>query len=248
MMNERYTYGESRSGSGVRTLVSAVLLGFFSIHHVSGATAAPTAFYVGSHGWHTSIIVPRRQIRAGAWPRGVATKTFAGFDYLEIGWGDRKFYTAPKPNVAMALDAVLLPEPSVLHIVGLNPPLDRALPWSALITVPCTDDELANLCRALGESFDRDGNGDVTSLGRGLYGKTSRFYAARGRYYLFNTCDTWTARMMRAGGLPADSSVAGTWNAGRVIVQARRLVARRNTFGRLHPNKATVRKPRRPRT
>ncbi|MDQ6808693.1 MAG: DUF2459 domain-containing protein [Verrucomicrobiota bacterium] len=214
-------------------VVAAAIAAILGVGNLCAAPNASRAaqqaeFYVGSHGWHTSIIVLRRDIPAGAWPRGVAAETFAGFDYLEVGWGDRKFYTAPKPNAAMALDAVLSPGPSVLHIVGLNTPIETALPWSALERVPCTREERASLCRALGDSFAPDRNGDASTVGKGLYGKTSRFYAARERYGLFNTCDTWTARMMRAGGLNADTSLAGTWSAGAVVAQARRLIARRS--------------------
>jgi uncharacterized protein (TIGR02117 family) len=189
--------------------------------------AGNLGFYVGSSGWHTSIVVPRGQIPTGTWPRGITERTFSAFPDLEIGWGDRKFYTAPKPNLAMALHAAFLPGPSVLHVVGLKPPLERALPWDALIRVPCTRTEFASLCRALGATFERDTSGRARCLGQGLYGETSRFYQALGRYSLLNTCDTWTARMMRAGGLPANTSPAGTWSAGATLAQARRLAAQK---------------------
>lgn len=196
---------------------------------VSCASAAEeTAFYVGSHGWHSSIVVPRARIPDGLWPRGVTDRTFARYPFLEIGWGDRKFYTAPRPNVAMALDAVLSPGPSVLHVVGLKPPLERALAWSALVRVRCTKGDFANLCRSLGDSFDRDSRGNTEAIAPGLYGEISRFYPARGRYYLLNTCDTWTAQMMRAGGLPAQTLGPRGWTAGAIIAQARRLTARPN--------------------
>lgn len=215
----------SRARHRAFVMVAAVWLTIGGLQARCGigvATIQDKAFYVGSHGWHTSIIVPRAEI-AAAWPKGVAARTFAQYDYLEIGWGDRKFYTSPKPNVGMALDAVFSPGPSVLHIVGLNSPIQRALAWSELIRVPCTTRQMASLCRALDNSFDRDARDYAIALGRGLYGETSRFYSARGRYYLFNTCETWTARMMRAGGLPADTSLSGTWSAGAVMAQARRL-------------------------
>ncbi len=185
-------------------------------------------FYVGSHGWHTSIIVPRSQIPKNAWPREVVERTFVGYPYLEVGWGDRKFYPAPHPGIAMAIDAAVFPGPSVLHIVGLKPPLPSALPWSNLVRVQCTSKEFASLSHALGQSFELDADGGTHTLGPGLYGM-SRFYPARGRYYWLNTCDTWTARMMRAGGLDADTSPIGTRSAGAIIAQARRLVARKQS-------------------
>jgi len=127
----------------------------------------------------------------------------------------------------MAIHAAFLPGPSVLHIVGLKPPLERALAWNALVRVPCTRAEFASLCRALGDTFERDASGRARALGPGLYGETSRFYQALGLYYLLNTCDTWTAKMMRAGGLPANTSPAGTWSAGATVAQARRLVTQK---------------------
>jgi uncharacterized protein (TIGR02117 family) len=210
----------------------AALLAAWTVNCSVAASGAPDVacdlgFYVGSHGWHTSIVVPRAQIPADRWPRGVAERTFSPYPYLEIGWGDRKFYTARKPNLAMAIHAAFLPGPSVLHIVGLKPPLERALAWNALVRVPCTRAEFASLCRALGDTFERDASGRARALGPGLYGETSRFYQALGLYYLLNTCDTWTAKMMRAGGLPAKTSPAGTWSAGATIAQARRLVAQK---------------------
>ncbi len=224
---DRATLPEQRAGLRAFIVVAAMWLTIGSLQARPGSADADDAFYVGSHGWHTSIIVPRAKVSADAWPQGVASKTFARYDWLEIGWGDRKFYTASKPDVGMALDAVFSPGPSVLHIVGLDSPISRALAWSGLVRVPCTTREMTSLCRALGDSFDRDARGDAVALGSGLYGATSRFYRARGRYYLFNTCDTWTARMMRAGGLRANTSPAGTWSAGAVMAQARRLAARR---------------------
>lgn len=172
--------------------------------------------------------MPRARIPAGLWPGGVADRTFARYPFLEIGWGDRKFYTAPKPNALMAFDAVFSPGPSVLHVVGLRRPLDQALSWSALVPERCTKQEFENLCRALGDSFERDSRGQAHPIEVGLYGETSRFYPALGRYSLLNTCDNWTARMMRAGGLPAETNGPRTWSAGAIISQARRLAVRPN--------------------
>ena len=185
---------------------------------------APAAFYVDNHGWHSGIIVPRAAIPPGAWPPGVVERDFAGCAYLELGWGDREFYPAKHPTAGMALGAALVPGPSVLHVAGLNPPLATAHPWSALVTVPCAPEELAALCRDLGRSFETDARGNVVRMGPGLYGRRSGFYPARGRYWIGNTCNTWTARELRAGGLPAHTSIFEALTSGEVVGQARRLV------------------------
>ena len=189
----------------------------FSTSEARAAAAGP-AFYVGSHGWHTSIVVPTT-----AMPRGAVARKFRRFEFLELGWGDRAFYTARSPTAAMALRAVLVPGPSVLQVVGLHPPLGRALPWSNLVRVECTARELAQLARALGDAFAPG----ATALQPGLYGELSWFYPARGRYSLLNTCDTWTARMIRAGGLPVRQDLGATWSAGSVIAQTKQALVQR---------------------
>lgn len=188
---------------------------------------APAVFYVDNHGWHSGIIVPRAAIPAGAWPPGVVERDFAGCNYLELGWGDREFYPAKHPTAGMALGAALVPGPSVLHVAGFAPPLATAHPWSSLVAVPCTPEELAGLCRDLGRSFETGKGGVVVRMGVGLYGRRSQFYPARGRYWIGNTCNTWTAREMRAGGLRAHTDVFEALTSGEVIGQARRLAARR---------------------
>ena len=129
--------------------------------------AAPAAeFYVSSHGWHTGIAVRRAAVLANAgWPPGVAARDFAGCAWLELGWGDRKFYMAKQPGLAMAVGAALVPGRSVLHVAGFvdSPDSERGR-WTAFVRIPCTDAELRALCRALGASFERG----AARLGPGL--------------------------------------------------------------------------------
>ena len=57
-------------------------------------------------------------------------------------------------------------------------------------------------------------------VGRGQ-DANSRFYAAREKYSLLKTCNTWTARALRSAGLPITSLYAVS--AGNVMEQARPL-------------------------
>jgi uncharacterized protein (TIGR02117 family) len=202
----------------------------FHANEISKASIAPPrdhVFYVGSRRWHSSIIVERAAIPKNVWPPGVVTQTFRGCRYIEVGWGDADFYMARHPTVLTALNAVFLPGPSVLLLVGLDPPLERALPWGGLVRVPCTAAEFNALCREIAASFRLDENGHAQLVGVGLYGRTSRFYAAHGLYSGVNTCTHWTTRTMRAGGLRASLAPNHTWSSGAVVAQARALVAKR---------------------
>ena len=181
-------------------------------------------FYVSRHHWHSGIVVARADIPEGIWPPGVVARDFAGCRCLELGWGDRTFYTAPKPTVLMGVSAALIPGRSVLHIAGFPGPPSGTHQWAELVRVPCTRVEFVALCHALGGSFARDATGNAQPLGRGLYGWKSQFYAARGNYWIGNTCNSWTLRETRAGGLPTRIGPAGTLSSGAVTGQVRRLL------------------------
>ena len=206
----------------------------FAARLLPGAQAAE--FYVVRHGWHSGIVVNRADIPLDAWPRGVKAHDFVGCRCLELGWGDRAFYTAPHPTVLMALRAALFPSPSVLHVAGFAEPPAKLHQWAEVVPVPCTREELAALCRALGESFARDAIGRAVDLGMGLYGYKSHFYAARGSYWLGDTCNSWTLRELRASGLPTRLGLAGTLSSASVTAQVRRLLAGESTpSGRKSP-------------
>ena len=56
-------------------------------------------------------------------------------------------------------------------------------------------------------------------LGPGLYGK-SRFYLSRETYHAFNTCNVWTARVLRDAGCPI--TPATTLTVDSLMVKAAR--------------------------
>ena len=154
--------------------------------------------YLVSHGWHAGIVLRRADIPDNVWP---APEDFPDAQYLEVGWGDRDFYQTPDPHMGLILKAALSPTASVLHIVGFNGPVPAYFPYSEIIGIELSSAGLERLSRTIAESFARDENGKVTSLGPGLYGN-SRFYRSGESYHLFNTCNVWTARALRAAGLP----------------------------------------------
>src|SRR5262249_54407878 len=76
------------------------------------------------------------------------------------------------------------------------------------------------LAQFVDNSFDREGQRAASRRGPGLYGD-SAFYAARGRYHLWHTCNTWVADALRAGGLPISPFYA--MPAGNLMWQVSRL-------------------------
>ena len=168
--------------------------------------ASAKTIYLVSHGWHVGIVVKRSDISDAGWPNH---KSFAEAEYLEIGWGNKDFYQTRNPHFGIALKAILLPTPSVLHIVAFNNSVTSYFPHSKIIMIRLSDAGFQRLIGYIATSFDKDSAGNTIPLGTGLYG-VSQFYRSRDTYHLFRTCNVWTARALNAAGCPVTPFLAIT--------------------------------------
>jgi uncharacterized protein (TIGR02117 family) len=176
------------------------------------AGAPATEVFVVSHGYHAGIMVPVRSLAEQGRQRGlsalgyVATR-FAGYDRLEIGWGDEGFYReVPTPDsltVALALRALLRPgNPSVLHVVGIKNDPRAMFPHSDLVRIDLGEAGFERLADKLDATFARGEDGVLPDeLGPGLYG-ASLFFRGNGAFHLFNVCNHWVADLLDAAGVP----------------------------------------------
>ena len=154
--------------------------------------------HVTSNGWHTAIVVPAPALVAiGVLPE---VADFSDAAFLEFGWGDRIYYQAKETTFDMALIAALVPTPAVMHMAALQAPPEDDGSGLKVISVKLTESGFQRLAQALAAEFERPPGGRAESVSRGLY-SNSHFYHARGEFHLFNTCNTWTARMLLVGGV-----------------------------------------------
>jgi len=184
------------------------------------ADAARTLF-VTSNGWHSSIVIYRADLPIGRVPE---TADFPGARFLEFGWGDAEYYPAKETTLGMTLSAALAPTPAVVHLAGYGRSPALRYPKDEVVALPIDETGLARLGKFVHGAFDRAGRSRVRASGPGLY-PSSRFYPATGRFHLFNTCNTWTARALAAAGFPVDG--AGTTTAGELMDQVRGLAKAR---------------------
>jgi uncharacterized protein (TIGR02117 family) len=174
--------------------------------------------YVTNIGWHTGIAVRREAVAAR--DRIPEIGDFPDAAYVEFGWGDRNYYTDPDPSAFQALGAGFAPGPAVLHLIGMRGPPHRFYGSAEVLAVPVSDATLGRLIAQIDGTFDRPPEGRAepirSALVRGAY-----FYPAHGRFHLFNTCNTWVARMLAEAGL--DVSYGGVVTAGDLMGQVREL-------------------------
>jgi len=170
------------------------------------ACAQPQAIYVVRHGWHTSIVVERSDLveRIPALARD-----FSSGRYLEIGWGDERFYRAQSPTLAMGIRAIFWPSSAVLHIVSVPETPRRYFAGGEILELTVPGSGYRELLSHVVASFRRPSGDEVIKLGPGLYGY-SWFYRANGVFYALNTCNTWVAQSIETTGYPISSATTIT--------------------------------------
>ena len=134
------------------------------------ARAPAKTIYLVSHGWHVGIVVNRVDIPDDV---RLVHKDLSRTGYLEIGWGDRAFYQTPNPHLGITLKALLLPTPSVLHIVAFNDSVASFFPHSEIIRVRLSDAGFQRMIRYIAASYVRDPAGNLLPLGPGTLWRQS---------------------------------------------------------------------------
>jgi uncharacterized protein (TIGR02117 family) len=163
------------------------------------------------HGLHAGLLLPAADLLQRL---PALAEDFSDAGFIELGWGDEGFYRNPDAGFAQGVRALFWSGDSVLHLVHLP-----ARPADGQLTLALDEAGYKRLLDYLLASFVLSADGRPQSLGPGLYGH-SRFYQAKGRYSLLNTCNTWVAEALAAAGLPFASSRPLT--ASGLMAQLRR--------------------------
>jgi uncharacterized protein (TIGR02117 family) len=175
--------------------------------------------YVIGRGWHSDICLPVDEITG---PLIVLEHSFPGVRFLTFGFGERQFLLSRHPSFIGMLSA-LLPSRSALLMTALGATPDAAFGATQVVTLHLTHAGLARIEAALWQQIEKSPAGEPLLLADGPY-PGSVFYAAIGTYDAFFTCNTWTADMLRSGGLPV--SGAGVLFESQVMTMARTIAAR----------------------
>ena len=174
----------------------------------------PRTVYVMSNGFHTGLILRTEDVPRDAWPE---VDAIPDHPWVEVGWGSEIFYRAKKITAPVVVGA-FLPNPSVLHVVCWDVSPDELFTSGDLIRLRVDEAQFAELCRYIHSSYVLDKLDHPQDLGPGIYGD-SKFFRARGRYYFPNTCNVWTAKGLKAAGLPIVPELCGAADA--VLIAAR---------------------------
>jgi uncharacterized protein (TIGR02117 family) len=178
--------------------VAAVIGGAIPVNARWRQAESGVRIYVIDNGIHSDLVLPvvaqGMDWRALAPPADLANPAQGGHSHMAFGWGNRDFYlntpswSAISPGRAVrALAGV---GPTVLHVTRLPEP--RVGP--KVRTLVLRPEEYRRLVAFIRGTFSAGPRA-------GGYGDHDSFYAARGRYSAFNTCNQWTSAGLRAAGV-----------------------------------------------
>lgn len=171
---------------------------------------------VWSNGFHTGLIVPAAALPANH----PARRLLPGHAYYVFGWGDEAFYRSDGSNFWLGVAALLPPSPAVVEILPLDAPPELAFAGQLTGPIGVSAAGAAGLASYLEGAMAPDADGEIRLQGKGVHPWQGWFVPAREQFHAFNVCNHWTARALRAAGLPV--SDLGAWSAAGVTRQLAR--------------------------
>lgn len=156
--------------------------------------------FVISNGFHTDLFLPIAEAGVdlrGAFPLDRFANDASSATFLAFGWGERDFYMATPGladfDVGLAIRALFGGGPTVIKVGNYLTPR----PGADAVAITLGAGEYRSLLERLMAAFEVGPDGLPRRFAPG-YGGHDAFFAARGRYSPFYTCNEWVADMLRA--------------------------------------------------
>lgn len=198
----------------------ALLLAYLYAPTSAPDVAPPSAgdcvtLHLWSNGYHSDIGAP-----ASLFPEDHPLRRLypEAREFL-IGWGDQAFYYSDGANLWLGLDAIVPPSPSVMHIAYDAPRAAAYLGPNDDLAMAVSREGAARFVDYVDQALILDEAGEVIVTTPGKVVGRSAFVRTRGSFHLFNVCNQWMARALRAAGINVNARAA--WMAGPLIRQAR---------------------------
>ncbi|HKI03449.1 MAG TPA: DUF2459 domain-containing protein [Thermoanaerobaculia bacterium] len=155
----------------------------------------PYRVYVADWGYHTSIVVEQPP----GWRMGPPGEEAAPF--LELGWGDRRFYMESDYRLHNLFATLFLPTEAVAYLDGRTSPPQVSGGARAVFVRDVDAATLHTLLTELARSFVHLPSGQRAAPFPQAPGYAGRFYPAYGAYLWAGDCNWWTVKRLQGAGL-----------------------------------------------
>lgn len=187
-------------------LIAAIILSCVAYNRKVIPPSSGVDIYIISNGVHTDIVLPVIN-EYKDWSKFVKPgDTRSGNTYVSnvaFGWGDKGFFLHTKAwadlKFKTAFNALFYLSSSAMHVTYY-----RSIMESESCRKVCIDKEAyLKLVEYIDKSFEHDGLGNPLQIKGASYFDNDSFYEAKGKYGLFNTCNTWANAGLKDAGLKA---------------------------------------------
>jgi uncharacterized protein (TIGR02117 family) len=166
--------------------------------------AKEIAIYIMTNGVHTDIIVPALSAEMN-WAKEIryqnTLEADSTYQFLAIGWGDKKFYLETPEfsdlKLSNGLRAISGLSTSAMHTTYYKNIREDASCKKIMISKA----QYQQLIDYILNSFKKDETGHLINVRSSIhYDIGDAFYEAKGSYSIFKTCNTWANAALKACG------------------------------------------------
>jgi hypothetical protein len=118
-----------------------------------------------------------------------------------VGWGDRDYFMAKRPNLWITVKAVCWPTESALHIIPLRKPPESVYRRSDIVRLALSPERFTRLQSYLESQFATDQRGRPIFLKPGFSAR-SAFFLGSEKFYFPKMCNWWVAEGLIQAGIP----------------------------------------------
>lgn len=187
----------------IATYLAVVLIGLIPVNNDFKNEPNGIEIFVASNAIHADIIVPVKSDVID-WRNRFSESEFGGpvgeRSHIAFGWGDRGFFLETEKwedlRLGTAANALLMPSKTCVHVSFTRPGY-----FTNSVSVRISPEKYKRLVEFIQSSFQKDKDGEVIHIKNYSYSSTDAFYEGRGRYHLFNTCNSWVGRGLKTAGV-----------------------------------------------
>lgn len=160
---------------------------------------------VVQEGWHTGIVMKTSDLPSSLFGQ---FKDYTSRKYIDVSWGDEKYYQHPNPGVFLTVRAVLWPTQAVIRLDAFSRKPTRYYGSSNIMEIRMDSIRFTALCRFISNSFERGEEGEIVPST--FYEDYEDFFLAKRKYSLFRTCNTWVVLAFKKSGYDVHTFMAAT--------------------------------------
>ena len=187
----------------VLVVVAILVVGLIPVNNNFQPAEDGIQIFLVSNAVHADIILPVSTAEID-WSERFAETEFKGEisdqSHVAFGWGDRGFFLETETwddlEMSTAANALLLPSESCVHVSFTSP--DSYLDP---VSVTISPEQYDRLVKFIGDTFELDERGEYIQISGEAYSTNDAFFASKGRYHFFNTCNSWVGRCLKTTGV-----------------------------------------------